>query len=458
MNMNTTIMNKKNLLLLFVGILSGVFFVYAGAYLTSKPKTSQTASKSDETSLPSSYLEEKQPLNNKGNSPVNLVSPEKDHFLECLYQYSQMTPENIRKEWLNLYQGIDTSNASNFHKARRDYLILKRGRALPIQTIQELKTEPYENDSLIRIIMKNWVIRDPETALPYILKNKNDFKNYDTVDILATHAPLDLIKWVKSAPREKSSLLLEHAIDALPGEQMANLISGMGKCDMINFDYCRNIASKWAEIDLEASVRWIDSLTHLEKEEIQTILQDILSTLPPDKAISEMEKRGMMDKISNLHALTYHLPDKSGEKRLDWFLSQVTDEEIESLGDKDSPLSFANAYDPQMISYALQLPPGKKKDAILEEMTTKIWYNARTGRESRLDAPSLDMRMDLAAQISTKEKRDATIQIILNPWIYNKPKKVIEWVEKSALPAEKKQQYINQCKMSIKRAEMPYDS
>lgn len=457
MNLKSTIMNKKNLLLLFVGILSGTFFAYAGEYMVSKPNFPKKASKNAPTNRHPPGVVEKELVTNEDNSSANSFFSEEEEFMECLYRYSLMTPEDIRKEWLKLDQNFKSNTASNSEIAKIKYLAMKWGRSSPKHALQELNQKPYHNDSFLRLVMNDWVKRDPETALAYIIENKNDFAGPYTVDILASHAPLDLIEWIKTDTLKKSSLL-DHAIDALPPEKMSALTSGMGKCDTLGDWQCKAIASKWAKIDCDASIRWVNSLSNLSKETKEQILEITLPQLPPDKALSEMEKRGIINKIPSLAGIADSLSQKSPEKALDWFLSQVTDEQIETIDGDGFLLSFVNAYDPQMISYAQQLPPGKKKDAVLKKMATTVWGDWRSGRECNLNAPSLDKRMDLAAQISTQDKRDATIQSILEEHISSKPKKVMEWVEKSALPAEKKQQYINQCKMSIKRAEMPYDS
>lgn len=454
MNLKTTIMNKKNLLLLFVGILFGTFFAYAGDYLASKPKSPQKASKNNQTNLLPPCVGETGMIKNKDNSTVNPFFAEEE-FMECLYRYSRMTPEEIRKEYLKLNKNYNSNSASHFETAKIEYLAIKWGRSSPREALEELNENFFLHDSFIRLVMKDWVKRDQETALAYIIENKNSLAGSYTVDILASHAPLELIKWINSAPQGNRNLILISAIDALPAEKMAALVSGMGKCDTMDDWEYSEIASKWAKIDLDASVQWVNSLDHLGKEAKEKILQMALSQLPPDKALSEMDKKGLVDKIPSLAVIADSLSKKSPEKALDWFLSQVTDEQIQACDERSLPL-FINAYNPQMVSHAQQLPPGKKKDAVLEKMATEVRGDWRSRRECDLNAPSLDKRMELAAQISTQDNRDATIQRILEEHISSKPKKVMEWVEQSSLPAEKKQQYINQCKMSIKRAEMPY--
>lgn len=448
-------MNKKYFLILFIGILIGTILSYSGDYFKSKQSTPNVVSKNKEVTPHRPRFGEMYTVECKNNYSDDPFPSEED-FVECLYRYSRMTPEEIRQEWVKLSQDFDSYKVNEFQIAKMDYLLLKWGRTSPRQVIQELKNGNYPNDSSIQMVMNDWIKRDPETALYYIIENKNEFQVSVMAEILASHAPLEMIKWIKSVPQEKSLLLLAYAIDALPAEQMANLTASMGKCDIIDDWRCGNIASKWATIDWDATVRWVDSLEHLKKEEREKILQDALSSLPPDSALSELEKRKDIDKISGLAKIADHLSTQNPQKALDWFLNHVSDEQIQGING-DLPLFFLDAYNASMVSHALQLPSGKKKDAVLETMSIKVWSDPKSGRECSLNAPTLEKRIELASLIGAQDKRDSTIKKILTEWSRSKPRKVLEWLELSSLPIEQKKYFILQCKKVIREKPMPYD-
>lgn len=436
-------MNNKPFFLLLSVLAAGILLGYAGDYLLSEDKKETTVPRSSSTGKFTSQQK---------NIPVENTSPQ-GTLDEKIREYARMNTDEIGKELQRWNDKITTPDM--LHSRDRflmEYLCLRWGRETPKQALLKLQDMPHLGETALLSMMKGWAEKNPESLTTYCLEQGGQDNLPDNVArfctyTLASLSPENSVAWMKTLPEGKREQQIHHLMAAIREKypnKISSVVALLGEEAMKSREMSAAIASTWAEVNWETAAAWINSLP----EETKTFAwSDVVKSMPADEALKHLDSFDEKTQNGILGQKTYALFFDSPQKAIDWLTAHTTPERAAQIIEEKTPFNREKTYTPEFNATLDKLPAGPMKDSLLDKVVTLRLYAAT---DNNFRNNKMEDNMTLALSIIDAQKRADVIERSMRYWVIeHNAESARKWLEQSTLPQEKKEQYLNWCKIQL---------
>lgn len=444
-------MNKKSLSVILLALTAGTFLGYMGKALTlpssvaGEKQTGVNPIIPPRFGSPASFSSPSRQSNSTHSDQVEMPEPD-----ASLKRYMRMSANELYDElekWKKQELYIDYQYTSNgIGRILIAHICARLGQEFPRQTLSHIKDRkelaPYRYS-----ILEAWGEKNPEAAMAYCQEHMDEDSArsssmvYQYVTLLANSSPEKAIDYLLARPSEENcenlELLLAQIAKKNP-EKIAAILEKIHPTISHHKMMSAGVASLWAKTDWNATEQWIKTLPEESRSER---MNDAVSALPREEALKKLDLLDEKNRESALFRLSGSLFDESPVKALEFIQANSTEEQAASLIENNG--FFFNTRDAEFVDYLEKMQTSPLRDNLLEKVV--CIQSSFNDSDSRFFDPKMEDALSLADKIGSAEKKEKTLQIIMNSWMRKEPEKVKSWVETSSFSDENKKEFTQWC-------------